>query len=968
MARKSQGQTRSGFYREAPFWSWNDVMDEREACRQIDEMAAGGWGGFFMHARPGLVTEYMGRQWMKVIKACVAHAKKRGMCAYLYDENRWPSGFAGGAVPRKGAKYRAKYLMLSENLCEDGANCKYITSFTTTGEGARLEAKTVEPDAKPEGAPVYHLYRYTAGLGDPWFLGSSYVDLLDPDTTAEFIRVTHEPYRKAVGGEFGKTVAGIFTDEPSLPFARACPGVSVPWTTKLPGVFEKRRGYDIMAHLPALFLPCGDYRKVRYDFYRTVTEMFVEGFMHQIFDWCEKYGLALTGHMMAEDSISSQVKWVGAVMPFYEYMHMPGMDHLGRNVANPATAKQVSSVADQLGRRRVLSELYGCSGQHLDLRLRKWIADWHFALGVNLLNPHLWLYTMRGARKRDFPPTISYQQPHWVKSPRLSDRNALVSYLLSRGRRIVDVLVVHPVESGWCEATPMDENALAENDRRFAALVDTLLENQIDFHFGDESLMAKHGSVEDGALAVGEGRYKAVVVPECLTLRYSTARLLANFAKAGGTLIVIGSRPTLVEGSRSGTAVLREALASAPVVDLPSLPALLRDAGAAPVSVTGKGARRILYHLRDLGKERLLFVANTDPDKPAAVTVEVQTGDSNAGLLSTSSHKTTALEAKRARGGLRFKLDLAAAGSAVVALGDTACPKAKKAPGKPSRTRRLAGKWRVAGFDRNALTLDYVRLPDAAGGPTAPQYVLFAAEKLRSGRKAAARYEFTVEEVPEGPVQIAVERPEEWEITLNGAPVAKPEGYFVDTAFETIDVTGSLAPGRNVIELRGVVKDDFELESIYLLGDFGVYDRGGAFHVGAPPETIDARDLTRGGFPFFAGAVDLEKTFELEKAPRRARLVLNTLQYGAAEVSVNGRAQGDLLYPPYEVELQNLRKGGNRVTITLYSTLRNLLGPHHFKGPEIEWVSPRSFTDRQAWTDEYRFVRIGFTGARIETW
>ena len=181
-------------------------------------------------------------------------------------------------------------------------------------------------------------------------------------------------------------------------------------------------------------------------------------------------------------------------------------------------------------------------------------------------------------------------------------------------------------------------------------------------------------------------------------------------------------------------------------------------------------------------------------------------------------------------------------------------------------------------------------------------------------------------------------------------------------------MTKLVVPGRNVLELRGPVREDFELESIYLVGSFGVYRRDGAFQIGTPPEKVDCRDLTPQGFPFFAGVVELERTVDLEDKPRRARLALSKLYAGAAEVHVNGRLQADLLHPPYEAELAGLRKGANRVKIRLYSTLRNLLGPHHFEGPEIEWVSPGSFVNRKAWTDDYRFVRFGFTGARLELW
>ncbi len=971
MAAKKAGEPRGGFYREAPFWSWNDVLEPDEAVRQIDEMAAGGWGGFFMHARPGLVTEYMGRKWMEVVKACVARAKRRGMCAYLYDENRWPSGFAGGAVPKKSPRYRARYLMVSQNLLEEGPNYKYIASFIAEKSGRRLRAIPVGKAPKRAALPVYHLYQYTAAMGEEWFLGTCYVNLLAPETTAEFIRTTHEKYRRAVGTEFGKTIPGIFTDEPALPFGHACPEPSVPWTPSLPRVFRERRGYDLMPHLLSLFLPCGDHRKVRYDFRRTVTEMFVENYMKQLYDWCEKYDLALTGHMMAEDTIVSparwggQVQWAGAVMPFYEYMHIPGMDHLGNNVANPATARQVSSVADQLGRERALSELYGCSGQHLSLKGRKWIADWHFALGINLLNPHLWLYTMRGARKRDFPPTISFQQPHWRKSGALSDRNALLSYLLSRGRRVVDVLAVHPVESAWCDVTPMEPGALAPLNERFEALIDTLLSAQVDFHFGDESLMAKYGSVDEGELVVGQVRYRVAVIPDCLTLRSTTARLLADFTAAGGTLLITGRRPTLIDGAPGG-ARLKKTLASARTVKLARLPAAIRVSVPQPVTLEGRNAARVLCHLRDIGRERILFLANTDFEKNADVTVTVATGDRFPGELDLQSGKTRAVPFKRRGRAVTFTARLAEAGSALFVLGPKPYRKAQPKR-RPRRKVALRGPWRVKSVSENALTLDYVRFRRKRGGWSPRTYVLFAADELRrNGTNAVVRYEFTVDELPRTPLSIAVERPGRWRISVNGRVASKVKGWFVDKTFERVDITAQVRPGRNVVEMAGEVTDDFELESIYLVGDFSVGSRDGAFVIGRPAAAVKPGDISGQGFPFFAGVIEVEKEVNLERRPDRALASIARLHnVGAAEVTVNGRRVGEILWPPYELELKGLRKGTNRIGLRLFGTLRNLLGPHHFEGPEFEWTSPGSFADLKLWSDEYRFQPFGFEGVNL---
>ena len=82
-------------FRGAPFWSWNGRLEPEELRRQIRDMKEHGMGGFFMHSRVGLETPYLGTEWMEAVKACVDEAKKVGMDAWLYDEDRYPSGAAG---------------------------------------------------------------------------------------------------------------------------------------------------------------------------------------------------------------------------------------------------------------------------------------------------------------------------------------------------------------------------------------------------------------------------------------------------------------------------------------------------------------------------------------------------------------------------------------------------------------------------------------------------------------------------------------------------------------------------------------------------------------------------------------------------------------------------------------------------------------------------------------------------------
>ncbi len=321
-------------YRSAPFWSWNEVMTPERVRRQLDAMKEGGFGGAFLHSRIGLISPYLGTQWKRAVLAAVDHCKKRGMLAYLYDEDRWPSGFAGGIVTRTRSN-RMWYLHVTRN-------------------GSRL---TWEILRSPRGGARYAT----------WFNGQGYLDTLSPEPVAAFLSSTHEVYRRWCGAEFGRTVPAIFTDEPTY-----CIGAQadekrgewlMPWTKGFAAVFRKRYGYDIRDRIADLVEDRPGCESVRYDYHRLTTELCVANFGKQVFDWCERAGIALTGHYLEEDTLRRQVAVIGDAMAFYEWMQWPGVDHLCRNLNNPLTLKQCSSVAHQLGKERVLSELYGCSGQ-----------------------------------------------------------------------------------------------------------------------------------------------------------------------------------------------------------------------------------------------------------------------------------------------------------------------------------------------------------------------------------------------------------------------------------------------------------------------------------------------------------------------------------------------------------------------------------------------------------------------------
>ena len=87
-------------YGAKPFWAWNGKLDKEELIRQTEVMKEMGFGGFFMHSRTGLATEYLSDEWFDDINACADAAEKEDMESWLYDEDRWPSGSAGGIATK----------------------------------------------------------------------------------------------------------------------------------------------------------------------------------------------------------------------------------------------------------------------------------------------------------------------------------------------------------------------------------------------------------------------------------------------------------------------------------------------------------------------------------------------------------------------------------------------------------------------------------------------------------------------------------------------------------------------------------------------------------------------------------------------------------------------------------------------------------------------------------------------------
>ncbi len=890
--------------RPIPFWSFNEKLDRAETARQVRLMKEAGQGGFFIHARGGLETPYMGEEWFENVETAVSEAEKCGMEPWIYDENGWPSGFADGAVPALGEEYVQKYL----RVCSD----RPIDNRTIAVIGD------------------YHFYYDT----NPF-----YVDLLDKKVTEAFIKRAYEPYYK----RFGNRIAGFFTDEPQL--SRD----GYPWSLTLPESFKSEYGTDLLKLLPELFYPIGNYRKTRMMFWRLVSDKFSHSYAETIQKWCNERGLKLTGHLLLEDSPSSQITCNGSVMPSYEYFNIPGIDWLGRNDDFEIAALQVGSVAAQLGKEQVLSESFAMCGHGMSFDDMRSMMQGQLMRGITVLCAHLEGYSLRGLRKRDHPPAVFYQQPWWKYYNRFAELLASEGKILSKGIQKADTLLIHPQSSAWACFDAGSSPGLSNVDSEFRKTVLSLEKKHILFHLGDEIIMERHARVENGLLIIGEQKYKRVILPHTDILFDSTESLLREFEASGGK-------------------ILKES-------DVPENPVVDDSA--------------ILYTERYYGAQKLYFFFNqSKTDKKVNIGVGSSILDPIKGALSEFN------------------------GSYNLRPGECLILSDEKAPANDSCNDikgeiTVDGEWRIVSNTPNVLTLDYCDYYFDGELQEKNGYVLNIQERacrLKRPVKIKQCFKFYSDTVPQN-ISLVCETPEKYRIAVNGKSVESiTDSWFTDRSFKTLDISDCVVAGENEVVAEMLfsqtdkVYADFdnalkfenvknklsfksEIEPMYIIGDFGVcmteeceqLDRGavrynGRFSLGAMPKSIFLYDIVTQGFPFFAGELTLERKVILKED---GNYIMNVSKHGlnAAAVSVNGGSEEASLFNTDKLLLQNCRTGENVIRLTIVNNLRNMLGPHHITEGESYNVSPGIFykeksiwnngQENSQWNDGYSFIKTG---------
>ena len=905
-------QNPSAEYRPAPFWGINDDLDEETIRYQIDEMKDKGWGGFFTHARYGLETPYLGKEYMQCMKTAVMEAKEQGIKAWIYDEHPFPAGCAGGLATACNKEFRHKALVMRMHNRLTPIDLEEARGYFAVELDQNDVPVSCHPIDDPENYDgtehhFMHFYLWTescnqthqpgfSNYDDNIIHGFPSSDNLNPDACRKFIDVTYENYKNYVGDEFGTTLMGGFSDIPCSNWNYATPHPSIPWTIGFEEYFKKEAGYDILPELPGLFYDLGNYKKVRCDYWRVSNKLFVESFTKQLYDWCEENGIQYTAHYWGEETLHWQIPWIGDCMSHFEYQHMVSMDHSIRNIEDPLGIKQAATVAEQLGKDRMASETYGMGGHNLTHKERRWIADWEYALGTNFLIPYVCLYSYRGRRKRDEPSSFFLQQAYWKYEKYMYDYYGRLSYALTVGKRKIDILLMQPLNTAWTMYTPSLDYPQAHRpdplafegsteelyayNKIWMDISDNLLSWHRDYHVGNEAIIEGHGRAEGDQFVVGEYRYSVVVIPPSISWAPGTIQYLNEFANAGGTIIAVKPLPTMLDGEPADLVLTDQII----VVD--NCGCALKDAldRCLKKDIIMDDNPDILVHHRISDDGDIFFVANTSLEKEYLDVRIGIPGDGCVEMWDCITGTRYNIPTQKVNGNTEIVLDFYPVSSYLFVRRGVSnkYPAFTRIPKQFSQIQSLSSGWDLKLGDPNALSLDFCRVKVGSSDWTDVLPVWKGHRVIKQGgigSKYSIKYTLHVKEQIKD-INCVVETPEKLKVSVNGTvlDLSEPSGTYLDPSFRLYPIAHLLHEGENTIIMEGILGIGTDVENCYLFGEFSLEKTDTCFSVVCLKKHVIGTDLTKCGFPFFTGSAYLSQNVDIHLTGKKIHLAFDKLQ------------------------------------------------------------------------------------------
>jgi hypothetical protein len=986
-----------------PFWMLCDASTVDEKKAYMRRCRAGGIKALTLHPRPGNLVPFASDEWFGMIRELVAEAARLDMKLWLYDEDPYPSGAAGGLVMAERPDLRARTMswVAKPDAVKPGElwfigrqrviwaglaplkaglppreltaavgpvradwfatdwDSRYYYNETplfpcVRGHATRLFYAMRVP-AIPPGYRLAAAVEQFCGVDGPW---GSLPDLLQPATFGVFQRLGLDPYVGAVGSHFGTTIPGIFTDE-------AKPHGGMPFTGDLFASFRERFGYDLFPNLCRLFgNPLDDESlRARIDYRQWIMERFLGGFVNPYRAWCDRNNLHLVGHFSPEDDPIQETACLPSCMAIMKAMSFPGCDVIVPAVGDEASptlnlgSLRVGSIRSQSGRRYSASESQGLGDWIITSRQTRQIYAWQKMLGVDRFFTHGFWNTMDGITNLEAPPDYGPNSSIFRGTGAVNAWLEQLDAVMDGGVEEAPVAVLDNVTAFWMWGQGMETKPLVPMRRSLWNTILRCLQAQVGIHSLDGADAAA-GETGPQGITFGRRTYRTILVPAGGIMPGAVFRRLQEAAVSGTRVIWFGGGPTklvepagaLVQAPFPEGEVRREREPTA---------AWCRENLPAQAVVRGTQAREcyVRRFKAEDGTERLFAVNIAKEDR-----VFVLADDD--GRAWNPDPALADGEADRVKGATRWSVP--GYGCGLFSQGPAA-PRARRVT--VSRAAGTGAVFARAGL--NAFRLDRCRITLKGRPPQDRPYPQpfwqrfneftatemfdnFAGEMPVESTVAESdlRYAFAVESGLAVKAELVLDprcARGAFRVFCNGRAVSEPLA-FPRPATGALRLPLALRKGRNAVEFRFDIRNAMEglLCTVWLEGAFGVRAAKGVARVEAESARVSPKGWLDMGLAHYMGDGTYRWTETLTEAELAAgdwSLELDEVM-DSAQLSVNGADQGTRAWGPWRWPLAGLAAGENTFELTVSSTAGN----------RVQLLYP---AQPQGWLGKGRLVRRG---------
>ena len=835
---------------------WMRSEDEATLRREIEKISECGIKAVCVEARPH--DDFCGPGWWHDMDIVLDEAKKRDMRVWILDDKHFPTGYANGLIETRYPERKKQYLactvadvfgasreltlnvgrMLKPSIgfweigdpvdyAERANNRLFALTALRFEEGSRFHEDAIDLTAAvdeqgfarftlPEGAwRVHALYITRTDGGNP-----GYINMLDAASAHTQIEGVYEAHYEHYAAEFGKTIAGFFSDEPqfgnisdqAFDTKLGRKKMPLPWSGEIAAMLKARHGESLNARLPFLFAESAEKvvgPQMRYDYMDCATLLYAKNFSRPIGSWCREHGVEYIGHVVEDNGVHSRLglgagHWFRAM----EGQDMAGIDVIGSQYCFGAPAQTRKGMTEvdgeffhyalgKLGasgghldpkkQGRTMCELFGAYGWGFGVRDMKRLLDHLLCCGVNRLVPHA--FSMAEYPDHDCPPHF-YAGGH---NGQFSSFAELMKYadgrcsMLSGGQHVASVAVLYDAELDWSgEHLPMQK------------ICRELTEHQIEFDIVCldmlRDLPAYKGAVRGKTLSVNGVSFGALLVPWAENLPQS----LLRFARENPDfpVVFVGGRPERVLCDACGEEPDTAFLEKLPVWELGEVHERLSDRELRPVRITPDFAPLRMYHYAKENGVQLFMLFNESASESfsgeIALPVERQLlhfDDSSFG------HPSVMQPLGKDGGSVRFRLSLAPGESCLLREAE-----------KDICTLRLLPTWRpreecLKACTKRITLSDWLVARAEAADP--PKFA--RSKRVKELRPISDEYpafsgliryktEIELDEMPAEAWFTAEQVFETLHLTVNGV---EAETRFAPPY--AVEITGCLIPGRNVI-------------------------------------------------------------------------------------------------------------------------------------------------------------------------